>query len=124
VQKNLGGKRNLLKAYSFFLPQAHLKLLDIDFQMPDEKGVFCYLTKSGGVALAKAFMSEEDECANFIAEQTKKANRTTHRLFQELVAHVNQTFPDDMMEKVERKLQASTIGHREPIITGNVRGTA
>jgi len=124
VQKNLGGKRNLLKAYSFFLPQAHLKLLDIDFQMPDEKGVFCYLTKSGGVALAKAYMSEEDECANFIAEQTKKANQTTHRLFRELVACVNQAFRDDMMEKVERKLQTSAIGHREPVITGNYREAA
>jgi len=123
-QKDLGRRRNLLMPYSFFLPMDLLKLTGLDLAVPNEAGVFAHRTEAGGIALAKGFYLDDNECAPFIAEQTKKANRTTHRLFQELVAHVNQTFPDDMMEKVERKLQTSTIGHREPVITGNFREAA
>lgn len=123
-QKDLGRRRNLLMPYSFFLPTDLLKLTGLDLVIPNEPGVFAHRTEAGGIALAKGFFLDDDECAPFIAEQTKKANQTTHRLFRELVAHVNQTFPDDMMEKVERKLQASTIGHREPVITGSYREVA
>lgn len=126
-QKDLRGKRNLVIAYSFHLAQAQLKLIGINLKVPNETGIFAYPTDAGdfgGASLAKGFFVKSKECAPFIAEQTKKANQTTHRLFRELVTHVNQAFRDDMMEKVERKLQTSAIGHREPVITGNYREAA
>lgn len=116
-QKDVSSRRNFLTPYSFYMKASQLKLVGIDLQVPNEAGVFAYETANGGMALAKGFFVDKKECAPFIAQQTKKANRTTHKLFQELKAASQENFDADLMDKVERKLTGSKLSHMEPVIT-------